>query len=147
MKIYEDCKAVLQEKANPVNGRKVFGRACATCHRLDQEGTPVGPDLFSIRNQPKEVILLHVIVPDYEITLGFNNYSIELTDGRTLSGIIHSETDSAITLRSSTGQDESIPRERIVSLQASKNSMMPQDLEKTMTRQELADLMAYVKGE
>ncbi len=147
MKVYESYKSILREKADPLNGRKVFTRVCATCHRLDQEGTPVGPDLFSIRNQPKEVILLHVIVPDYEIALGFNNYTVEVKDGRTLSGIIRSENESAITLRSATGRDEAIPRASIVTLQASKNSMMPQELEKTMTRQELADLISYVKGE
>ena len=147
MKVYEELKSVLELPADPKNGRKVFARVCAACHRLDEEGTAVGPDLFSIRNQPKSAILLHVIVPDYEISPGFNNYLIELKDGRTLSGIIRSETDNAITLRSATGQDETIPRVNIRTVQGSSNSMMPQGLKNSMTRQELADLMAYVKGE
>jgi len=146
-KVYEELKDVVQLQSNPRAGQEVFARACSTCHRLDRVGTPVGPDLFSIRNQPKEATLLHIIAPDLEITSGFNGYMIETKDGRELSGIIRSETDTAITVRTAAGQDEIIPRSGVAALQASQLSMMPRELEKTMTRQELADLLAYLKGE
>jgi putative membrane-bound dehydrogenase-like protein len=147
MKIFSDYKSVLDLKADPRNGQKVFLRACGTCHRLDREGTAVGPDLFSIRNQPKETILLHIIVPDYEIVPGFTGYNVELKDGTTLSGLIISETDSAITLRLPGGADQNVLRTNVQTLQSSKTSLMPQELEKTMTREEMGDLVAYLKGE
>src|SRR5207253_1496370 len=70
-KVYEDYKEVARWKAQPANGQAVFKRVCSSCHRLDRDGFAVGPDLFSIRNQPKEAILLHILVPDHEITPGF----------------------------------------------------------------------------
>jgi len=63
-KVYEAYKGIVTWKANPSNGRAVFRRECASCHRLDREGFAVGPDLLGIRNQPKPTILLHVLVPD-----------------------------------------------------------------------------------
>ena len=71
MKIYEEFKSVLTLKSVSSNGREVFKRLCANCHRFEREGIAVGPDLFDIRNQPKESILLHIIVPEYEILPNF----------------------------------------------------------------------------
>jgi putative heme-binding domain-containing protein len=147
MRVFEDNKSVLSLSAIPTNGREVFKRTCSSCHRLDREGVPVGPDLFSIRNQSKETILLHIVIPEYEILPGFVNYLVETTDGRSLSGIIAAESPQAVTLRKALAEEETIGRSNIVSLTSSGLSMMPQELEKVMSKQELADLLAYLKGE
>jgi putative membrane-bound dehydrogenase-like protein len=147
MKVFEDYKSVLKLKPVPQNGKAMFAQHCASCHRLDREGVPVGPDLFGMRNQPKETILLHIIVPEYEIIPGFAGYEVETTDGRVLSGLIAAETPSTITLRMAQGQEETLSRQAIVSITASGLSLMPQEMEKNMSRQELADLLAYLKGE
>lgn len=147
MKVYDDYKSVLALKPAPQNGKAVFATHCASCHRLDREGVPVGPDLFGMRNQPKEAILLHVIVPEYEILPGFAGYEVETKDGRVLSGLIAAETPASLTLRMAQGQEEALLRETIVSLSATGLSLMPQEMEKNMSRQELADLLAYLKGE
>jgi putative membrane-bound dehydrogenase-like protein len=147
MKAFEEAKAALALTPVPSNGREVFKRACANCHRLDGEGYAVGPDLFDIRNQPKESILLHIVVPEYEIAPNFANYVCERADGSVVSGLLVSDTPAGVTLRQGLGLEEKIPRAEIVSLTLSTVSLMPQELEKTMTRQELADLLAYLRGE
>ncbi|MBI3848912.1 MAG: HEAT repeat domain-containing protein [Verrucomicrobia bacterium] len=147
MKVYEDYKSVLALKPDPKNGRAVFLKTCASCHRLDQEGVPVGPDLFGIRSQPKEAMLLHIIVPEYEIMPGFANYTVETIDGRTISGLIASESANNVTLRQALGVEETISRGNIVSISSSSLSLMPQELEKAMSRQDMADLISYLKGE
>jgi putative heme-binding domain-containing protein len=147
MKVFEEFKPVLALKANPGNGRTLFKTHCAACHRLDRDGMAVGPDLLGIRNQPKEAILLHVLVPNYEIMPGFAGYQVETADGRELSGLILSETAASITLRQAQGLEETISRTNIKSLTASQLSLMPDGVEQSMTRQELADLIAYLKGE
>ena len=125
-KVYEAYKDVVASKPDPARGRAVFRRECAQCHRLDQEGTAVGPDLFGIRNQPKEAILLHILVPDQEITQGFTAYTVATKDGRVLTGLIASETPTAITLRQPLGKEDTIPRDQVDELSASKQSLMPQ---------------------
>ena len=146
-KVYDAYKDVVQLKSNPSNGRIVFRRECAQCHRLDQEGVAVGPDLFGVRNQAKEAILLHVLVPDHEITPGFTAYTVATGDGRILTGLIASETDSSIVLRQPLGKEDVVLRSDIDELSASKQSLMPQGVEKTISRQEFADLLSYLKGE
>lgn len=147
MKAFESSKEVLALAAHPGDGRDVFRRACATCHRMDREGHPVGPDLFDIRRQTKENILLHIVVPEFEIAPGFTSYLVEAQDGRTLLGVMSSETPESVTLRQPGGQEETILRTQIKSLQASSLSLMPQGFEAALKKQELADLLAYLRGE
>jgi putative membrane-bound dehydrogenase-like protein len=146
MKVFEDYKSVLSLSPNPQNGRAVFKQHCALCHRLDREGVPVGPDLFGIRNQEREVILLHIIVPEHEIVPGYANYRVRLQDGREVEGMIAAESNIHVRLRRALGEEESIPREQIQSIESSGLSLMPQEMEKNMTRQDMADLIAYLKG-
>jgi putative membrane-bound dehydrogenase-like protein len=146
-KVYEAYKGVVDEPSDPNRGRAVFKRECASCHRLDREGFAVGPDLFGIRNQPKSAILLHILVPDHEITQGYGAYTVATKDGRVLTGLIASETPTSILLRQPLGKEDTILRDEIDELSASAQSLMPQGLEKNITRQEFADLLAYLKGE
>ncbi len=144
---FQNAKAALDVKPYARNGRDVFNRSCATCHRLDQVGYAVGPDLLDIRNQPKESILLHITVPDHEVAPGFAAYLVETRDGRTLLGILASETGESIRLRQPLGVEETILRRDIATLTATDTSLMPSGLETAMSRQELADLLAYLRGE
>ncbi len=144
---YAEAKTCLSLKPAPKNGRDVFKRLCAGCHRLDREGVAVGPDLFDIRNQPKESILLHIVIPEQEVAPNFTSYTCETRDGRVLTGLIMAESAASVTLRQAQGLEEILPRSEITSLIASALSLMPQELEKGLSAQELADLLGYLKGE
>jgi len=144
---FAQSKAALSLTPNPARGRDVFRRHCAACHRLDREGVAVGPDLFDIRNQSKESILRHLVIPEAEIAPNFTAYECATRDGRTLTGLLLAESPASITLRMGQGLEETVPREQITSLNASRLSLMPQGLEAAMSRQELADLLAYLRGE
>jgi len=146
-KAFEEAKAVLQLVPQPAHGREVFKAACASCHRLEREGFTVGPDLLDIRNQPKENILFHIVVPDAEIAPAFTAYVVETRDGRSLGGIVASETPSAVTLRGPMAADTSVLRADIVRMEAFPGSLMPTGLEAAMSPQDLADLLAFLKGE
>ena len=147
MKVYEESKSVLARKADPKNGHAVFQKNCTTCHVFAGEGHTVGPDLTGIRNQPSEVILLHIVVPEYEIVPIYTAYNVETKDGQSFAGLLAAETPSAITLRMAQGVEQKIPRAEIASMVANRLSLMPQELEKAMSRQELADLIAFLKGQ
>jgi putative heme-binding domain-containing protein len=146
-KAYDSAKAALALRPTPGHGRDVFERACAACHRLNQQGIAVGPDLFGIRQQPKESILYHIIIPEAEIAPNFVNYECELKDGRSFSGLLAAESAATITLRMAQGLEEVLPRHRVERLTASRLSLMPQEMEKTLSLQEIADLLAYLRGE
>ncbi len=134
-------------KPVPAEGRAVFNAVCASCHRLDREGHAVGPDLFDIRRQTKENILFHIVNPDAEIAPAFTAYLAEAKDGRVLSGILVGDTPTSITLRGPLGVEASLLRTDLAKLEALPGSLMPTGLAAGLSKQPLADLLAYLKGE
>ncbi|MBP7142332.1 MAG: c-type cytochrome [Opitutaceae bacterium] len=146
MKVYEQYRSVLELPSDAHRGELVFTRVCSACHTFDGVGGHVGPDLSGNRNQPADALLLHILVPNYEVYPGYQAVSIATPDGRMLSGRILTETDASLTLRTAFGTDEVVMRSSILSLNASSLSLMPDGLEQSMTRDELADLIAYLKS-
>ncbi len=140
-------RAALQLTPVPAQGREVFRRNCTDCHRLDQEGFAVGPDLLDVRNQSKDTLLQHLVIPEQEITPGFANQVCKTRDGRTLTGLLVANGAAGTVLRQAKGVTRTVARAEVRSLELSPLPMMPQGLEKAMSLQELADLLAYLQGE
>jgi putative heme-binding domain-containing protein len=147
MKVFETYRPALELRGSPESGRAVFRELCAPCHRLEREGIDVGPDLFGVRNQEKETLLLHIIVPNREIPSGFEATVVVTKDGETLVGWITSETPGSITVRQKGGLEQTLLRDDVVSTTVSPVSLMPEGLEATLSLQGMADLLAYLRGE
>ncbi|EON77854.1 hypothetical protein ADIS_1773 [Lunatimonas lonarensis] len=146
MAVYEAYLHVLEHPADPVLGKEVFEKSCSSCHTYAGQGGQVGPDLTGVRNQPGDALLLHTLVPNYEVLPAYQAVSVQTRDGRTLAGWVAAETDQSITLRTAYGTDEAVLRSTIVSVQHSGLSLMPDGLEQTMTKDEVAHLIAYLKS-
>lgn len=145
MKVYEEYKTVLKGAADAKQGEAVFQKACSACHTYNGKGGSVGPDLTGTRNQPADALLLHIVVPNYEVYPAYQSVTIRTNAGTTYTGWVASETESSLTLRTASGTDESVLRSEIATLTNSGLSLMPDGLEQTMSKQEMADLIAYLK--
>src|SRR5690625_2049183 len=145
MAVYEDYKTRLHNDGDEEQGQIVFERSCAVCHSYEGSGGNVGPDLTSIKNQPAEAILLHTVLPNYEVYPSYQTLSIETKDGRHIAGWVVSETENSVTLRTAGGKDESVLRSTIHSIHNTGQPLMPDGLEHTMPQEEMNDLIAYLQ--
>ncbi|MCG3197804.1 MAG: hypothetical protein GHCLOJNM_02296 [bacterium] len=145
-KVFEDYLSVLSLSRDREHGQEVFKTHCAQCHLIEGEGKEVGPDLTGVRTQPDEALLLHILVPNHEIVPGFTNYLVETVEGDLLSGLIAAETPTSLTLRQAGGEEQTVLRSEISSIRSTSLSLMPQEMERTMTRKDLADLIGFLKG-
>lgn len=146
MKVYQEYLEILKEPSNAKSGKTVFERACSSCHTYAGRGGKVGPDLTGVKRQPSDALLLHTLVPSYEVMPAYQAVSIKTTDGQSFSGWLVSETENSLTLRTSFGTDQAVLRANITSLTNSGLSLMPEGLEQSMTKDELKDLIAYLKS-
>ena len=132
--------------ANPKNGQMVYQKNCATCHQLEgKDGTAYGPDLGTIRNRRPSSIMGDILNPGFSIADGYDLWNVEMKSGESLQGIIASETPTALTLRYPGGQETVIARQDIASLKSLGMSVMPTGLENAISKQEMADLLVFLK--
>jgi putative heme-binding domain-containing protein len=125
-------------------GAPLFATHCRACHTFNGQGGAIGPDLSGLRSQTADAILRHVLVPDAEITAGFEAYTVEFRDGRALAGRIESEAPQSLTLRDAASAVHTVLRADVASISALPGSLMPAGFDQALSAQELADLIAFL---
>lgn len=135
---------VLTMKGDAAAGREVFRQTCAKCHKLEGVGEEIGAGLAAIRNRGPEAVLLNILDPNREVNPQYSSFVVVTTDGRSVSGLIANETASGITLRDGEKVNVTIPRDQIDEMRNTGLSLMPEGLEKQISRQQMADLLRYL---
>jgi putative heme-binding domain-containing protein len=136
---------LLSMEGNAEKGLTVFKNNCAVCHQVDNIGMDFGPKLTEIGSKlSREAQFISIIHPDAGISFGYEGYLINMKDGSTMGGIITSETETDIDLKLPGGSSVSIKTSDMSTKQQMDSSMMPSGLEKSMSHQELVDLVAYL---
>ena len=130
-------------------GRQLYGAvACAACHRFDQEGGLVGPDLSAVAGRFNVRDLLEATVePNKVISDQYAAIAILKKDGQVVTGRVANLQGSnlqIVTDMFAPGTMTGVRREDIESMQLSKTSMMPTGLLNTLTAEEIQDLVAYL---
>ncbi|HEV8542826.1 MAG TPA: PVC-type heme-binding CxxCH protein [Verrucomicrobiae bacterium] len=138
----------LQLTGNAAKGKTIFLERCSSCHRLFGQGTPVGPDLESVRSSGKETIFNNILDPNREISKGFDTYEISTKGGgEPLVGILANDSPNGLTIRQANGIETFIQRNRVEKMHSIGKSLMPEGLEAALTPQDLANLLAFITGQ
>jgi putative heme-binding domain-containing protein len=128
-------------------GREVFFSrkiGCYGCHRAGTGGQ-VGPDLSQIgRFRSRAELLESIVFPSLVIAPEFRSYRIATKSGKVATGLIVRETSEVIDLRTQDLAEVRIARKDIEAMEPADQSLMPDGLEKLMSRQELADLLEFL---
>ena len=118
---------------------------CATCHRANNEGKEVGPDLSDIGSKlSREALYESILYPSAAISHNYEAESIALNNGEALSAIVISETPETLSVRGADAIVREVSKKRIVVRKKDPLSLMPADLHKNLTPQDLADLVEYL---
>jgi putative heme-binding domain-containing protein len=130
-------------------GRKLFGEAgCAACHRFDNDGASVGPDLTNLagRFAPRD-LLESIIDPNKEISDQYGAILITKKNGDLVTGRVGNlNGDNLMVLENMLAPNDftNVKRQDIESIQPSKVSMMPEGLLNTFNQDEILDLVSYL---
>lgn len=144
--VIESYRPALGLAGDSKKGQAVYKQHCATCHRAEQFGVAVGPDLATVANRAADDLLLHILDPNREVAPTYVNYSVATKDGRIMTGIIAEENANAVSLRRAEGAGDVVPRGQIESMASSGISLMPEGLEKSIGVESMADLIAYLRA-
>ncbi len=134
-------------KGDPQKGHQVFQTICIACHKIRGEGVEVGPDITDVRIKPPEALLTDILDPNRICEPRFMAYQVDTRDGRVVAGIVAAENSDSVTLKLAGGVTEAVPRSNIKTMRCLDQSLMPVGVEATISKEQMADLMAFLRGE
>jgi putative membrane-bound dehydrogenase-like protein len=139
---YEDVAAL---KGDLDHGRTVFEESCAKCHQPRGERARIGPNLSGVNNKTRTELLKSILDPSSDIQPNYANYVVVDKVGRIYDGLLAGETAEAIRLRGEY-EDQTILRKNISEMRTSTVSLMPDGLEEDMSKQDLANVIEYLRA-
>jgi putative heme-binding domain-containing protein len=146
---YEELASYLEtaegSAGNPSRGAQIFTDAqCISCHRFNNRGEGIGPDLTTVaqRFQRKE-ILESIVYPNQVISDQYAS-QIVIAGGKAYEGIVAKQADGSVTVLQADAKKVQIAADDIEDIQPSKTSAMPEGLLNKLSLEQVADLFALL---
>jgi len=143
--IVEEFEPALSLSGDDARGRVVFEKRCSSCHRLRGIGKSIGADLAALKDRTGKALLTAILDPNRAVEAKFLSYTAVTTAGKSVSGMLLSETGNSVTLVSTDGKEHVLLRKDLDQLISSQRSLMPEGLEKDLSQQDIADVIAFVE--
>ena len=139
------------ENRNLENGKNLFALAsCYRCHRLEGQGGIVGPDLTPAGHRFSTKDLLETIIdPSKEISDQYEATIFQMIDGEMIVGRVANLNGENYMIQKDMidpGNFTNIKVKDIEEMKPSKISMMPPGLLDTLTKEDILDLLGYLKS-
>jgi putative heme-binding domain-containing protein len=144
VKVIERYHTALALHGDAKHGRQLFEKTCTVCHRLNDIGHSVGPELVALTDKSPQALLVAILDPNRAVEQKYVVYTAVTNQGRQYTGILAAETGSSITLRQQENKETTVLRGDLEELSSAGKSLMPEGLEKDFKPQDVADVMAYV---
>jgi putative heme-binding domain-containing protein len=121
--------------------------ACVTCHEIGYVGGRLGPSLTSIGKIRTERDLLEaVIYPSASFVRSFEPMRVFNKSGDDFSGVLRKDAPDEVVLATGPETEVRIARADIAEMRPGMISVMPQGLDTQLSKQELADLITFLKS-
>ena len=144
--------AELSKSRDLARGKELFtSTGCISCHRIGKEGVDYGPNLSGVfikyKNDGKAV-LTEIMTPSKNIEPRYRAHSFQPKDGESFTGFILDEKGSDITIQTgpSDALIQKVPKNSIASREAQPLSLMPAGLLNLLSKDQILDLLAYLKS-
>jgi putative membrane-bound dehydrogenase-like protein len=131
-------------------GQAIFNNpkvACSSCHAIGYLGGHVGPDLTSVGTiRAKRDLLESVVYPSASFVRSFEPMIVRTKTGDDYNGVVRKDSADEVILVTGPETEVHIPRSDITEMHQGTVSIMPQGLDRQLSMQELADLVAFLKN-
>lgn len=130
-------------QGDAIRGRAVFAKVCQQCHTLFDVGGKVGPDLTGSNRSDLDYVLQNILDPNAVIPNEYRASTVELKDGRVLTGIVRQGEGGALVVATAS-ETVTVARVEVAEVVQSELSMMPEGLLQPLADQEFRDLIYYL---
>jgi putative membrane-bound dehydrogenase-like protein len=124
-------------------GRALYQKTCAACHPLDGSTVPLGPGLAAAWRNGLDYFLENVVDPNAVVGENYRLTLIVTTSGTIVSGLLDSETDTAVVLRTAE-KPVTVPKSEIEERKLVNESLMPTGLLDKLSETETIELLKFL---
>jgi len=144
---------------NSAHGEEIFwGKGqCGSCHMLGGRGASRGPDLTNLAAERKSNLIVDALTKPNHRVYGdggvhlrslppmdtYDAVHVTLNSGQALDGMLLNQDSYSLQLLGDDNQLHLLDRSQVKAV-ASKPPLMPTDYDKRLTKDEFADLMAFL---
>jgi putative heme-binding domain-containing protein len=151
-------KTPAQPAGNAVRGKELFAgsAACATCHMIQGKGGRLGPDLTatgsarsidyivdSVRN-PSRRLAQGISEAMKEFSQEYETVTVVDGGGQKFQGVVLNEDNFTLQMLDTREQLHLFEKEKVRSVEKSRESLMPKYDEKMLPEKDLQDIVAYL---
>ncbi len=125
---------------------KATAARCLMCHSMNGTGAEVGPALDGWgKGKSPAVIATAIVNPNAEIAFGYDGTELRTKDNVTIQGVLIKQSDPFM-MRSMGNITQIIPADRVTGRRRMKESLMMSAAQLGLTAQDVADLVAFLRG-
>ena len=151
-------KTSAAQSGNAARGKELFAgsAACATCHMIEGKGGRLGPDLTatgtarsvdyivdSIRN-PSRRLAQGISEAMKEFSQEYETVTVTDERGQKFQGVVLNEDNFTLQMMDTREQLHLFEKDKLRSLDKSRESLMPRYDEKMLPEKDLQDIVAYL---
>ena len=138
---------LVTRRGEVANGQAIFLKqgTCANCHVVKGIGKEVGPDLSEIGSKlSRQAMYESILNPSAAVSHNYETYLAQTIDGLLVTGVLISETDDSVTLRTQDALTKVLAKEDLDGMRKKQQSLMPNDLQQNFSESDLVDLVEYL---
>ncbi|WP_166830910.1 PVC-type heme-binding CxxCH protein [Thalassoroseus pseudoceratinae] len=138
---------LVSQRGDVKRGRVLFNTeaTCVKCHIVNGVGREVGPNLSEIgKKLSRQAMYQSILFPSAGISHNYESYTLLMTDGTQVTGLKTSETEDSVSIKDINALTRTYPKDDVEFMKKNETSLMPADLQKVMTEQDLVDVVEYL---
>ena len=128
------------------NGKAAFTKNCAQCHQFRGLGQVVGPQLEGVGGRGSDRLCEDIMLPNRNVDQAFRSTIVMTDSGSVLVGLERRRDDRVLVLADVKGEEVVVPLDTIEQSRVSNASLMPDNFGQSLTTQQLADILAYLRS-
>src|SRR5690606_34100900 len=115
------------------------------CHQIDSKGKDVGPALTEIGSKlSRQAMFESILFPSAGISHNYETHILALEDGNVVTGIITNQAGGSLSIKTADGITRTYKEDEIVARKRSSESLMPADVTKELSAQDVVDIVEYM---
>jgi putative membrane-bound dehydrogenase-like protein len=145
-RVVEAYLASLPAPAGTPGGERLYAAHCAVCHEPRGDAAAIGPTLSGLGHWTLDQWVAAILDPNRAVEAKYRQTAVVTREGQTFTGVVVRQSRTALQLAASDGSLKQWDRDALERVDETPLSLMPEGWELTLSADDVAALIGYLKS-